>query len=406
MRGLPAASYAEPMTTTTLAGPPWWRRPVAWVEGVVAVGLFAASLVEIADTRYWKGPSAAAVVGAAFITLPLAVASRWPRLVVGVVLGSTCLWSAFAQTPQSSGVFFALLVASFVAGLRIDQRHVLFLVAAGVTSLVAGLRTQADSSPGDYAFTFGLMAGVYGFGLLAQRRGRVAADALDRADRAEQQQELMTQIALQDERARIARELHDVIAHAVSVIVVQSVGGRTVLRQDPDQAAGAFDTIEATGQLALREMRRLLGVLRTVDDLLSLSPQPSLDQLPELIGRAKDTGLRATLTVTGTPSASAAGVGLSAYRIVQEALTNALKHSAPCDVDVALDYQADALCVKVTNSAPDGVRVQPADNGEGHAGHGLIGMRERALLYGGDFAAGPTPHGGFAVAARLPLGRS
>ena len=389
------------MVDSADSGPtPGWRRSTPWIETVIGVGLFAVSLGEIITTHHWRGWPPLAVLAAGLITLPLAVARRWPIAVVATVLASTAVFASITRTPQSIGVFFALLAASFTAGLRIDRRRVIFLSAAAAISVVAALRTQPDSSPGDYSFTFGLMVGAYLLGALARSRTELAGAESARADRAEEQQELITRVALQDERSRIARELHDVIAHAVSVIVVQSVGGRAMLRTDLDQAASAFDVIESTGQDALREMRRLLGVLRTVDESVLLEPQPTLEQLTDLIDRAAAAGLRPTLTIQGEQTRLPAAVELSAYRIVQEALTNALKHAGACDVIVELKYDADRLLVKVASSAPRPEHRRSPVDGDG--GHGLIGMRERAAFCGGDVSARRDANGGFVVTASLP----
>ncbi len=383
---------------------PIWHRLRPHVEAVleafVGVGLFAVSVGEIVSTHHWRGWPPLAVAAAGLITLPLVVARRWPVPVVATVLASTAVFSSLTRTPQSIGVFFALLGASFTAGLRIDQRRVILLGAAAVTSVVAALRTQPDSSPGDYSFTFGLMVGAYLLGALARSRTQLAGAESARADRAEERHVLMTQVALQDERARIARELHDVIAHAVSVIVVQSVGGRAMLARDPDQAAGAFAVIESTGQDALREMRRLLGVLRTADESALLEPQPTLSQLGELIDRAASAGLNAKVTIVGDPVPLPAAVELSTYRIVQEALTNALKHSGPCEVSVELRYEADCVRTRIANSGGSSGRQRAGV--VGGSGHGLTGMRERAALCGGVVTAEPHQDGSFVVTAALP----
>ncbi len=202
--------------------------------------------------------------------------------------------------------------------------------------------------------------------------------------------------AVAEERARIARELHDVVAHAISVIVLQARGGRRVLAGAPEEAGAAFDTIEHTGEQALDEMRRLLAMLR-YDEEHILAPQPGLHALDDLAGSMTRMGLPVEVVREGTPIELAAGVDLSAYRIVQEALTNALKHAGPARALVRVSYATDHLELEVVDDGP-------GTGDGGGSGHGLVGIRERAELYGGQVEAGRCPGGGYAVRARLPIG--
>jgi signal transduction histidine kinase len=211
------------------------------------------------------------------------------------------------------------------------------------------------------------------------------------AERAEQALE-----ALRAERARIARELHDVLAHAISVIVLQARGARHALAEQPQEARGAIDAIERTASLALGEMRRLLNVIRADDGAAALTPQPSLVQIEPLITEVRAAGLPVELRVDGTPRELPPGVDLCAYRIVQEALTNSLKHAGPATAQVLLRYGNDTLELEVADTGAGTV------NGN-LAGLGLAGMRERVLLFGGHLESGPSPHGGYLVRARLPL---
>jgi signal transduction histidine kinase len=202
--------------------------------------------------------------------------------------------------------------------------------------------------------------------------------------------------AVVEERARIARELHDVVAHAISVIVLQARGGRRVLATSPEDARTALDTIEHTGEQALEEMRRLLAMLR-YDEEHRLSPHPGLHALDDLAGSMTRMGLPVELVREGTPVELAAGIDLSAYRIVQEALTNALKHAGPARARVRVAYTHDHLDLEVVDDGP-------GTGTGGGSGHGLVGIRERAELYGGHVEAGRRPDGGYAVRARLPIG--
>jgi signal transduction histidine kinase len=203
-----------------------------------------------------------------------------------------------------------------------------------------------------------------------------------------------------DERARIARELHDVVAHSVGVMVVHAQGARRVLDRDPERARQALETIERTGQTALEEMRSTLGALRRPDGDAPLAPQPGMDDLGALIEQARQSGLTVELVTEGDPAPLPAGVDRSAYRIVQEALTNARKHAGPVRTRVAVRYGGRALELEITDAGAPG----RSRNGVASTdGHGLVGMRERVALYGGSLHADHRPEGGFVVRATLPI---
>jgi len=222
----------------------------------------------------------------------------------------------------------------------------------------------------------------------------------DRAARLEAERDAQAQIAAAAERARIARELHDVVAHNVSVMVVQADGASYALGSDPDRARQALAAISATGRQALAEMRRMLGVLRRDEDGTEpgRAPLPGIGQLGELLEQTRATGLAVSFTVEGVPQPLPDGAALAAYRIVQESLTNTRKHGGPrATAEVTLRYLEDALLLRITD---DGRGAAAASDG---AGHGLTGMRERVAVYGGWVHAGPCPSGGYHVAALLPL---
>ncbi|SEJ62279.1 sensor histidine kinase, partial [Demequina mangrovi] len=222
------------------------------------------------------------------------------------------------------------------------------------------------------------------FASLAEERSREGAAALA--------------LAASNERARIAREMHDVVAHTLSVVVAQADGGRFAGRADPAAAVGSLDTIAEVSRSALSEMRALLGVLRDSDGDAEMGPQPSLEDIPALVAAMRDGGLEVSYVTTGTPRPLPIGAGLAAYRIVQEALTNVLKHAGPhVTAFVQLRWEEDALAVAVSD---DGRGA--AARGDG-AGHGIAGMAERATVFGGTLTAGPRAGGGFLVRGRLPL---
>jgi signal transduction histidine kinase len=228
------------------------------------------------------------------------------------------------------------------------------------------------------------------------RRGYYAA-LEDKAARLEAERNAQAKVAAAAERARIARELHDVVAHHVSVMVVQADGAGYALRTDPDRAGAALEAIADTGRQALDEMRRLLGVLRSADEQATLAPVPGLGELRELLDQARTAGLEVSYTLSGTPRELPEGAELAAYRVVQESLTNTRKHAGlAATAAVALRYEPEGLTLEVTD---DGLGVVSTEDS---GGLGLAGMRERIAMYGGTVTAGPLPGGGFGVTARLP----
>ena len=213
-------------------------------------------------------------------------------------------------------------------------------------------------------------------------------------------------IAAAAERARIARELHDIVTHSVSVMVAQADGATFAMADNPDRAREAMGVVARTGRETLAELRQLLGVLRTVDTETEMEPQPGVEQIPELVERLRDAGLAVYLDVDGAPRAIPAGLGLATYRIVQEALTNTFHHAGrEARACVRLAYFDDAIEVRVDD---DGAAAPRPVNGTASvpAGHGLVGMRERAAMYGGSLRTGYRPEGGFEIDAHFPIPRS
>ena len=204
------------------------------------------------------------------------------------------------------------------------------------------------------------------------------------------------------ERGRIARELHDVIAHNVSMMVVQAGAAERVLDGDHPHVRKALDVIASTGRQTVDEMRTLLGVLRADTGLGGLTPQPSLADLGELVRGVREAGLPVTLRIDGEPCQLSQALGLSAFRIVQEALTNALKHAGPAQAEVTIRYQAAAVELEIRDTG-EGRDGQPGPEQRARNGHGLVGMRERVAMFGGEFTAAPAPSGGYLVRARMPF---
>jgi signal transduction histidine kinase len=323
-------------------------------------------------------------------SVPLAWRRRAPLVVALVVSASASTAALVGWWPEFVMPLWIAFYSAAAYGARERLRSVLLPLAV-VTSVAISAGEHADRFVNwveilsELVLTAGIPI-VLGR-MTANRRRRIARD-----------RELATQEAVDAERARIARELHDVVAHHMSVMIVQAGAARTTVERDRDAAVEAIRQIEIAGRTGLAEMRRLLELLQSSDGPNGLAPQPGLGHLEELLDATRATGLAVDLTVDGSERPLPDGVDLSAYRIVQEALTNVLKHSGSSTADVRLAYRPDALEIEVGDR---GIGVPgPAADGQGH---GLIGMRERAALFGGSFEAGARPGGGYVVRARLPL---
>ncbi|HSK36735.1 MAG TPA: histidine kinase, partial [Actinomycetota bacterium] len=361
---------------------------------------------------------AAAVALVAAQSLPQVWRRRYP-LTVSLVTGLATAADGLAPYPDlARPISLGGVIGLYSVAAWGSRRAALLAgaIAAAVLVVVLSLpRTDADLV--DAAFVSFALAGAWLLGDRARVQRALAAELAERAVRLERERAGEAQRAVASERARIARELHDVVAHHVSMMVVQAEAGPVAVEGDPARAAGAFEAIAATGRQALVEMRRLLGVLRgdgDGDQAPSLAPQPGLADVGSLVEQVGRAGLRVELVVEGPEAPLPAGVDLSAYRIVQEALTNAVKHGGPGRARVLVRYGEHDLEVQVQNgveppSAAAG-QFRPADSPVGsdrqdrRSGQGLVGMRERVNLFGGDLRAGPGPDGGFTVDARLPLG--
>jgi len=240
-------------------------------------------------------------------------------------------------------------------------------------------------------------------GWTLRRRRERWAELRARAERLEREREEEARRAVTEERLRIARELHDVIAHSMSVIAVQSAVGNHVIDTQPGEARQALAAIEATSRSALTEMRRLLGVLRQEGEPRgSLAPAPGLADLASLVTQVQDAGLKVWISVEGERRQVPPGIDLSAYRIVQEALTNVIKHAGSSSAKVTISYRPDSVTVEVTDQGA-GSPATPLLATRTGSGHGIIGMRERVAVFGGEFTAGPAPDGGFRVRACFPI---
>ncbi|MFI6652789.1 sensor histidine kinase [Streptomyces sp. NPDC050529] len=310
---------------------------------------------------------------------------------------------------------FAMLVITFTVatvGERWASRLSLAcsLCAAGVSQLRWPEQEGAPRGWAESVFLVVVMTVPFVLAWVlgdSMRTRRAYFDQLEeRAARLEREREAQSKVAVAAERARIARELHDVVAHNVSVMVVQADGAAYVMDAAPDQARQALETISSTGRQALAEMRRLLGVLRTGDtpETGEYVPQPDVDQIEDLIEHVRAAGLAVDFKIEGTPRSLPSGVELTAYRIVQEALTNTRKHGGPnAGASVRLVYFDDGLGLLVEDDGRGAAHELYEDGGADGAGHGMIGMRERVGMVGGTLDAGPRPGGGFRISALLPL---
>jgi signal transduction histidine kinase len=356
--------------------------------------LLAAAVTLVAQVETWLTPEyepqAAYAAAALAMTVPLAWRRVAPLAVTVLVIAPLFAMELAGHRLDSGYILLALIVAFVSVGGVSDRRRAVAGLAVGL-ALVVGLFALEDQSTfvGDLVFICGILVSAWALAVVLRERTQ-------RADRLLMERDERAREAVVEERARIARELHDVVAHAVSVIAVQSGSLRRRLRNERPQEAEELRAIEETARQALGDMRRMLGLLRTDEDGPTLAPQPGLDQVDRLVQQMRETGLAVEVVVEGRRRPLAPGVDLAAYRIVQESLTNVLKHAGPARARVALRYDERELALEV---ADDGRGGSAARNG---SGHGLVGMRERVALYGGSLEAQPAPGGGFRVRARLP----
>ena len=369
------------------------------LDCLVAAGLVIAALVVMATGNPTPGlPTALAIPLS--VVIPGAVAFRRRRPLAAGVVVVLCANLIFIVGAKNYSPPLAIAWMCAIYGIAVWTDTAGFLVGLGVLA-ASNLLTIVGGNDLSSAVFFTVVPGVaMVIARRAVRERELKAEALAaRAELLEREQELRASEAVDAERARIARELHDLVAHNVSVMVVQAGAERHSLTDEHESTREALSSIERAGRQALGEARRLLGMLRPGDEPGGeLAPQPSLDQLDMLVEQVQRAGLPVALEIEGDPVALPAGVDLCAYRVVQESLTNALKHAGPAHATVRLRYGPQALEVAVTDDGEGAARR----NGDG-SGHGLIGMRERVALYDGDLHAGPRDGNGFEVRALIPL---
>jgi signal transduction histidine kinase len=381
------------------------RAALDWVAPLVVLGIGVVDVARHSRSVEYPGSPLRHLAFLAVAVAAIGVRRRAPLLAPGlaivVVTAWTLLWPSGSQGPFEG--FLVLVGAAYTLGTIRHRRSLAIgggvLLAWFVAGLVDGI---VGGRAGDVAPLAVWLAIGFGVGYLISRRTEQAHVALESARVLAAEQEQQTARAIEEERARIARELHDVVAHGLSVIVVQAVAERRSLHgteTDLESIDTALGSIEKAGRDALVDLRRLLGLLRRTEDPPALAPQPGLAQLDELLDTAREAGLRVEVDVTGDRSLLPPGLDLTAYRIVQEALTNVLKHAEARCVRVAVAFQRNHLELEVSDDGAPSGSAPLTERG----GHGLIGMQERAHVFGGTITAGTSGCGGWTVHARLPV---
>jgi signal transduction histidine kinase len=381
-------------------------------DGVLAIALLAVGLPQmfLQDldpelARYYRDPD---VLQAAIVSVgvsSLIFRRRAPLSVLAFLIAVQTLLTYLDYAPTIPDVIAYLIGIYSVAAHRALAQSAIGGVAAFLAFSLFIWSYPVDTNVVEYFTNSALLIGVWWLGRGLRLRRAYLAELEDRAQRLERAREGDARTARVEERARIARELHDVVAHHVSVMTVQAGAARRILDKDPGSAREAMSTIEGLGRTALSEMRRIVGVLRTERDPehagRELSPQPGLHDIGGLIDRVRETGLMVQLWIEGEPRTLSPGVDLAVYRLVQEALTNTLKHAGPqARAWVRIHYAAQGVNVEIEDDGRGAAAGLPA-NGD-NRGHGLVGMRERVALYGGELRIGPRTGGGFEVRARFP----
>jgi signal transduction histidine kinase len=376
---------------------PRGRRSIAF-DVAVALVATAAELAQVIGAT--GKPSAAALVLAVVAGGALVLRRTAPLAVLATTGAATV--AIFALGDDPSGV--SGLIALYTTAALCERGVSLAALVVAAAIAATGSAVTADAPGRETSAWFGaiiavlITVGIWALGAYVQTQRRYRRELQERAASAEREREQLARIAVHEERASIARELHDIVAHSVSVMLVGVRGARDVLRTSPDAADDTLARVERSGEQSLAELRRILALLREPEQRAESRPQPSLAELDELVASYRAAGLPVRLEVIGEPTPLAGGVELSVYRIVQEALTNALKHADPTDVTVTVAFRDVRLELEVVD---DGT---PANPDAATTGQGLVGMRERVALLGGELQTGWREGGGFRVAARLPVG--
>lgn len=415
MRVAGAAQYGAGMRWLASVCAAGWSRLVA-LRPPLADVLLAAGVLVIAQVETWMTTSFQPKLPLALLAVLTTVPLVWRRRAPFAVLLATgvAAWVLGAGWPELNALytFIVVVVAVFSVGAYAEPRRAavgcaLVLLTFWAGALEDNARHPGRRGPSDVVFVTVVFGGAWLLGRALRGRGQRAAQLEQRAARLEADQQAEARAAVAAERARIARELHDVIAHSVSVMVIQAGAAEQLLEQTPERAREPLLAVQDTGRQTIVELRRLLGILREDGQELSLAPQPGLAGLELLLEETRQAGLPVQLRIEGQPWPLAPGADLAAYRIIQEALTNTLRHAGPAQAEVIVRYQNHAVELEILD---DGQGPGPRDGADEKGGHGLVGMRERIALYGGTLHAGPrtsttgTACTGYAVRARLPSG--
>ena len=374
-------------------------------DGLAASFFFAIMAAQFLATRHLLPGQRPATLLTWFLAValcaPILTHRQFPRASLAVCLTALLVYTAGRYVAPPLVVFLLTFDLTLHGGRRIALAALLSSAAA--LAVAVSLQPASIATGSTWAWSEALIILCWATAQNLRDRQERMAFAQARAARLERDRAEEAGRAVTAERLRIARELHDVVAHSMSVIAVQSGVGGHVMDAQPEEARKALAAIEATSRAALTEMRRLLGVLRADGEPQgALAPAPGLADISSLLSQVTDAGLKVWVQVTGDRRPLPAGVDMSAYRIIQEALTNVLKHASSSPATVTISYTADAVTVEVTDEGP--ARPAGADRGGvAGSGHGIIGMRERVTVFGGELTAGPRPEGGFLVRARFPV---
>jgi signal transduction histidine kinase len=376
----------------------WWRNRDTrdLLTGALAGGIMIAETTWV-DTRgpVWANVLVFGAMGA------LVAVRRRHTLWVCLALFALAVFATVTVTPVSSlsTAIFVVAFMTYTAGHELDfDQALIALLAVVVTVFAVDALGPNHVSVGDGFFPSAVFAIAWGVGRALRGHLMLTRELAITNQQLEIEREERARDAVADERRRIARELHDVVAHSVSVMVVQSGAARRTLSRDPEQAAQALAAAEESGRTALVELRRMLGLMSEDNAAAQRAPQPTLKQLDALVERARDAGLDVQLHEDGERFPLPAGADLAAYRVVQEALTNTLKHAGPTRATVSVHWTPDALELEITDAGSQNGVAQHL----GGSGQGLVGMRERLELYGGHVDARPEGDGGFVVQASIP----
>jgi signal transduction histidine kinase len=368
------------------------------IDAVVAVVAIAVSWAILsADSIDWpagsRDPDGLAYALVVVVNAPIAFRRRALGAALALALGAELVYAA-RQYPPFLAPAVPLIV--YLAATRLDDRRSrVVLIVAAAASWIGTTLAAGATDPQSVL----IVAGVWFLGHYVRTRRLLVAELEQRAVDLEREREERAGRAVAEERLRIARELHDVLAHTMSVVAVQAGTGRLVGTNHPGEAIKALTAVEETARSAMNEMRQILTVLRADGDTgASVTPTPGLDDLAALVAQVAEAGVAVDVRVEGEPRPVPTGVGLAAYRIAQEALTNVIKHAGPAHASVVVRYTDHDVTVEVRDDG-HATAATPSTGG-----HGLVGMRERAAVHGGELLAGPAPDGGFRVSARLPLG--